>query len=39
MSHQFVHASEWSETFTQLKTKADPDGKEQQQRVVKLLGK
>ncbi len=34
-----TRTSEWSETFTQLKTKADPDGKEQQQRVVKLLGK
>lgn len=34
-----TRTSEWSETFTQLKTKADPDGKEQQQGVVKLLGK
>ena len=33
-----TRTSPWSETFTELKTKADPTGKIQQQRVAKLLG-
>lgn len=34
-----TRTSDWSEAFTELKTQADPTGKEQQRRVVKLLGK
>ncbi|MBU5272503.1 SDR family oxidoreductase [Staphylococcus caprae] len=33
-----TRTSPWSETFTEIKTKADPTGKIQQQRVAKLLG-
>ncbi|MFW3612632.1 SDR family oxidoreductase [Staphylococcus caprae] len=33
-----TRTSPWSETFTELKTKADPTGKIQQERVAKLLG-
>lgn len=32
-----TRTSPWSETFTEIKTKADPTGKIQQQRVAKLL--
>ena len=32
-----TRTSDWSEAFTELKTQADPTGKEQQRRVVKLL--
>ncbi|MFW3458911.1 SDR family oxidoreductase [Staphylococcus caprae] len=33
-----TRTSPWSKTFTEIKTKADPTGKIQQQRVAKLLG-
>ncbi len=34
-----TRTSDWSETFTNIKIKLDPDGKQQQKQVYKLLGK
>ena len=34
-----TRTSDWSETSTNIKIKLDPDGKQQQKQVYKLLGK